>query len=78
MEELKTLHPKIHAGILNDRSNKKHRREMLNKNFKNIDLVIVNFYPFLEIAKKIEIQKKIIENIDIGGPSMVKSCCEEF
>ena len=75
---VKTLHPKIHAGILNDRSNKKHRREMLRKNFKNIDLVVVNFYPFLEIAKKNTNPKKIIENIDIGGPSMVRAAAKNF
>ena len=74
---VKTLHPKIHAGILNDRSNKKHRREMLKKNFKNIDLVIVNFYPFHEVIKN-KNQKKIIENIDIGGPTMVRSAAKNY
>ena len=43
---VKTLHPKIHAGILNKRNNKSHLKEMKNNNFENIDLVIVNFYPF--------------------------------
>ena len=74
---VKTLHPKIHAGILNDRSNKKHMREMLKKNFKNIDLVIVNFYPFHEVIKN-KNQKKIIENIDIGGPTMVRAAAKNF
>ena len=59
---VKTLHPKIHAGILNNRSNEKHRQEMLKKKFKNIDLIIVNFYPFKKVAKKNKI-KKIVENI---------------
>ena len=43
---VKTLHPKIHAGILNDRNNKKHQREMNKERFSSIDLIIVNFYPF--------------------------------
>ena len=43
---VKTLHPKIHAGILHDRQNKKHQHEMLKQNFPAIDLIIVNFYPF--------------------------------
>ena len=43
---VKTLHPKIHAGILNDRNNKKHQREMNKEKFPSIDLIIVNFYPF--------------------------------
>ena len=41
---VKTLHPKIHAGILNNRSNKKHQRQMIKNKFKNIDLILVNFY----------------------------------
>ena len=43
---VKTLHPKIHAGILNIRNNKNHRLDLIKNNFKEIDLVIVNFYPF--------------------------------
>ena len=49
---VKTLHPKIHAGILSKRSNKRHKREMNKKKFNYIDLIIVNFYPFHEIIKK--------------------------
>ena len=75
---VKTLHPKIHAGILNDRSNKKHKREMLKKKFKNIDLIVVNFYPFQETSKKNKTSKKIIENIDIGGPTMVRAAAKNF
>ena len=45
---IKTLHPKIHAGILNKRNNKSHLKDLKNNNFENIDLVIVNFYPFEE------------------------------
>ncbi len=75
---VKTLHPKIHAGILNDRSNKKHKREMKKRNFKNIDLIIVNFYPFHEKIKKNNNLKKIIENIDIGGPTLVRAAAKNF
>ena len=63
---VKTLHPKIHAGILNERSNKKHKREMNKRKFKNIDLIIVNFYPFQKNIEQNKNLKKIIENIDIG------------
>ena len=48
---VKTLHPKIHAGILNKRKNKSHFKELMNNGFKNIDLVIVNFYPFEETLR---------------------------
>ena len=75
---VKTLHPKIHAGILNDRSSKKHRREMIKKKIKNIDLIVVNFYPFQETTKKNRNIKKIIENIDIGGPAMVRAAAKNF
>ncbi len=49
---VKTLHPKIHAGILNIRSNKNHRLDLIKNNFKEIDLIIVNFYPFENVIKK--------------------------
>ena len=65
---VKTLHPKIHAGILNLRDNKKHKKQMNRFSFEDIDLVIVNFYPFENTLKKKFNHKKIIENIDIGGP----------
>ena len=64
---VKTLHPKIHAGILNKRNNKKHLKDLKKNNFENIDLVIVNFYPFEEILNQTANHSKIIENIDIGG-----------
>ena len=75
---VKTLHPKIHAGILHDRSNKKHSEEMNKKNFPSLDLIIVNFYPFQKIVANSKTNKKIIENIDIGGPSMVRSAAKNF
>ena len=67
---VKTLHPKIHAGILNKRSNKSHKKEMMVNDFENIDLVIVNFYPFEKTLKKNN-HNKIIENIDVGGPTII-------
>ena len=75
---VKTLHPKIHAGILNKRKSKTHLRDIKNNNFENIDLVIVNFYPFEETLKNTNNQNKIIENIDIGGPTMVRSAAKNY
>jgi len=75
---VKTLHPKIHSGILSKRSNNKHKREMNKKKFNYIDLIIVNFYPFEETIQKTKNFKKIIENIDIGGPTMVRGAAKNF
>ena len=75
---VKTLHPKIHAGILHDRSNKKHAREMTKQKFPSLDLIIVNFYPFQKIVMNSKNNKEIIENIDIGGPTMVRSAAKNF
>ena len=73
---VKTLHPKIHAGILSKRDNKKHKNDLKNNNFEKIDLVIVNFYPFEKTLEQSNNHLKIIENIDIGGPSMVRSAAK--
>ena len=75
---VKTLHPKIHAGILHDRQNKKHKIEMFNQNFSAIDLIVVNFYPFQKMVLNTKNSKKIIENIDIGGPTMVRAAAKNF
>ena len=75
---VKTLHPKIHAGILNKRNNRSHRSQMKNANYENIDLVVVNFYPFESTIKKTKDHKKIIENIDIGGPSLVRGAAKNY
>jgi len=75
---VKTLHPKIHAGILNKRKSKTHLRDIKNNNFENIDLVIVNFYPFEETLKNTKNHEKIIENIDVGGPTMVRSAAKNY
>ena len=75
---VKTLHPKIHAGILHDRQNKKHKNEMSKQNFPAIDLIVVNFYPFQKIVTNTKNPKQIIENIDIGGPTMVRAAAKNF
>ena len=75
---VKTLHPKIHAGILSKRSNIKHKREMNKNKFNYIDLIIVNFYPFQKTIGKTRNIKKIIENIDIGGPTLVRAAAKNF
>ena len=75
---VKTLHPKIHAGILNKRNNKSHHQDLVKNNFKNIDLVIVNFYPFEDTLKNTSNHEKIIENIDVGGPTMVRAAAKNY
>ncbi len=75
---VKTLHPLIYAGILNIRSNKKHKFELTKHNIKEIDLIIVNFYPFENAIKKNNNFKNIVENIDIGGPTLVRAAAKNF
>ncbi len=75
---VKTLHPKIHAGILHDRQNKSHRKQMSNKKFLSIDLIVVNFYPFQKVVMNSKNSRNIIENIDIGGPTMVRAAAKNF
>ena len=73
---VKTLHPKIHAGILNIRKNSTHRRDLKKQNIANIDLVIVNLYPFEKQIKNRS--KKLIEYIDIGGPALIRAAAKNF
>ena len=75
---VKTLHPKIHAGILSKRQNKKHKNDLKNNNFHEIDLVIVNFYPFEKTLEQTNNHLKIIENIDVGGPTMVRAAAKNY
>ena len=75
---VKTLHPKIHAGILNIRKNKKHKNELKKKNIQNIDLVIVDLYPFEEFIKKKHNPKKIVEYIDVGGPTLIRGGAKNY
>ncbi len=75
---VKTLHPKIHAGILHDRQNKIHKNEMNIKKFPPIDLIVVNFYPFQKVVMSTSNPKEIIDNIDIGGPTMVRAAAKNY
>ena len=75
---VKTLHPKIHAGILHDRQNKVHKNEMSQQKFPSLDLIVVNFYPFQKVVLNSKNPKNIIENIDIGGPTMVRAAAKNF
>jgi phosphoribosylaminoimidazolecarboxamide formyltransferase/IMP cyclohydrolase len=75
---IKTLHPKIHAGILSKRNNKSHIKDLKNNNFEEIDLVIVNFYPFEKTLEETNNHLKIIENIDVGGPTMVRAAAKNY
>jgi len=73
---VKTLHPKIHAGILNIRKNSTHRRDLKKQNIPDIDLVIVDLYPFEKQLE--EKSKKLIEYIDIGGPTLIRAAAKNF
>ncbi len=75
---VKTLHPKIHAGILSIRKNKSHKKDLNKQNFEEIDLVIVNFYPFEETLRHNNNHLKIIEKIDVGGPAMVRAAAKNY
>jgi len=73
---VKTLHPKIHGGLLGRQKIKLHNKQMKKYNIKPIDLVIVNLYPFAEAINKNLNFEECIENIDIGGPSMIRSAAK--
>lgn len=76
---VKTLHPKIHGGILAIRDNPKHVQAMQEHHILPIDMVVVNLYPFEQtIAKKNVTLGETIENIDIGGPSMLRSAAKNW
>ena len=75
---VKTLHPKIHAGILSKRDNKSHSKDLKKNNFEEIDLVIVNFYPFEKTLEQTNNHLKIIENIDVGGPTIVRAAAKNY
>ncbi|MBD3258280.1 bifunctional phosphoribosylaminoimidazolecarboxamide formyltransferase/IMP cyclohydrolase [candidate division GN15 bacterium] len=76
---VKTLHPKIHAGLLFRRDNPKDEEELIELETKAIDLVVVNLYPFEEtVARAGATHAEIIENIDIGGPTMLRSAAKNY
>lgn len=74
---VKTLHPKIHAGLLCRRDNAEDVEQLVQADSKSIDLVVVNLYPFQQtVAKKDVTRDEVIENIDIGGPTMLRSAAK--
>ena len=76
---VKTLNPKIHGAILAVRSNPEHMQALAEHNITPIDLVVVNLYPFREtISKPGVTEAEAIENIDIGGPAMVRASAKNF
>lgn len=76
---VKTLHPKIFGGILADRENKMHMDEVVANDIKLIDMVVVNLYPFESVVAKKHAKKvEIIENIDIGGPSLIRASAKNY
>ena len=76
---VKTLHPKVHGGILHIRGNAAHRAAVAEHGIQPIDMVVVNLYAFEKTASKPGVHfEEIIENIDIGGPSMVRSAAKNF
>lgn len=75
---VKTLHPKIHGGILAKRDNEKHMSQAAAHNIQLFDMVVVNLYPFRETVEKGLPLDEIIENIDIGGPSMIRSAAKNY
>lgn len=76
---VKTLHPKVHGGILHLRANKEHMATVAEHGIQPIDMVVVNLYAFEKTASKPGAHfEEIIENIDIGGPSMVRSAAKNF
>jgi len=74
---VKTLHPRVHGGILAVRDNALHREQMRQNGIKPVDMVVVNLYPFVQtVARSGVTIEEAIENIDIGGPAMVRSAAK--
>ena len=73
---VKTLHPGVFGGILGKRDDEQHKREMKEYKIPEIDLVIVDLYPFEETVASTDDEKAIIEKIDIGGPSMIRAAAK--
>jgi len=76
---VKTLHPKIHGGLLGLRSNPEHVNTMKEHGIEPIDMIVVNLYPFKQTIAKADCTfEDAIENIDIGGPTMLRSAAKNF
>src|SRR5262245_66563305 len=75
---VKTLHPRVHGGILALRDNPEHVAQMKQHEIVPIDLVVVNLYPFEATVARGASFDEIVENIDIGGPSMVRAAAKNY
>ena len=76
---VKTLHPKVHAGILAIRSNKGHMEQLSKLQIDTIDFVVVNLYPFKQTILREDVtRQEAVENIDIGGPTMLRSAAKNY
>ena len=76
---VKTLHPAIHGGLLAMRSNPSHMKQLADLNIQTIDIVIVNLYPFkATVLKEGVTRAEAVENIDIGGPTMLRSAAKNY
>ncbi len=76
---VKTLHPNIHAGILARRNNEADLSELKSLDIKTVDLIVCNLYPFAQTIDKKEVElKEVLENIDIGGPTMIRAAAKNF
>ena len=76
---VKTLHPKVHAGILAIRSNENHMKQLKELDVDTIDFVVVNLYPFKQTILKDGVKREeAVENIDIGGPTMLRSAAKNY
>jgi phosphoribosylaminoimidazolecarboxamide formyltransferase / IMP cyclohydrolase len=76
---VKTLHPKIHGGLLGLRDNPEHMAKLKEHSIGLIDMVVVNLYPFEKVTQKKSVTlEDAIENIDIGGPSMLRSAAKNY
>jgi phosphoribosylaminoimidazolecarboxamide formyltransferase / IMP cyclohydrolase len=76
---VKTLHPKVHGGILNQRANSHHQQQCLAHGLRNIDLIVVNLYAFEKMVADPSCSlADAIENIDIGGPTMLRAAAKNF
>ena len=75
---VKTLHPKVHGALLAVLDNPEHVQAAKGHGIESVDLLIINLYPFVETVAKTSDEEEIIENIDIGGPAMVRSASKNF
>ena len=76
---VKTLHPKVHAGILAMRANEEHMKQIKELDVDTIDFVVVNLYPFkATIMKEGVTRAECVENIDIGGPTMIRAAAKNY